>query len=197
MSTGELQLGALRLDPAAFTSLVEADGALRLGLLVLLGGGLSQALGQSAALLANRVRPRRFVLALAVSAGLFAGSVIVWAAALHVSALWLSDGRVPVSLTVAIVGLAHAPKLLAFFALIPYFGTGIGAALTIWTYLATAVGASAEYDLDLAGALLALGSAWLLTEAAGRTIGYPVVATTRRLRRWGTGASTPATEDRR
>lgn len=189
MSAGELLLGALRLDPATFAGLAEIDGALRLGLLVLLGGGLSLALGQSAALLANRVRPRRFLLALGVSAGLFAGSVVVWAAALHVSALWLSDGRVPVSLTVAIVGLAHAPKLLAVLALIPYFGTGIGVALTIWTYLATAIGASAAYDLELGRALLALGSAWLLTEAAGRTIGYPLVAAARRLRRWGIGAS--------
>ena len=195
MRPGDLILGALRLDPAAFSALPEADAPLRLALLVLLAGGLSQALGQSAALLANRVRPRRFLLALAVTAGLFVGSVVVWAVALHLSALWLSDGRVPPSLTIAIVGLAHAPQLLALFTLIPYFGTGIGATLTIWTYLATAVGASTVYELDLVRALLALGSAWLLTEAAARTVGHPIVAAARRLRRWGTGASTAPSEE--
>ncbi len=182
MGAAELILGALRLDPAAFETLVGLPAAARFGLAVLAVAGVSQALGQSVALFANRVRPRRFVLASAVSAGLFVASVVIWAAALDLSAALLADARAPLDRVVAVVGLGHAPRLLAFLALVPYFGTGIGATLTIWTFLATAVGARAVFGLDLASVLAVLGAAWLATEVAGRTIGRPVTAATRRLR---------------
>lgn len=188
MSTWQVIGGALALNPAAFDALIAAPHALRTALLILLAAGASQALGQSAALLANRVRPRRFLLALVISALLFAGSVVVWTGALSLSAHWLLDATAPLSLIVAIVGLAHAPRLLGFLTLIPYFGSGIAVALTIWTFLATAVGARAIFGVDLAGVLLIVGTAWLLTESIGRTIGIPIVAATRRLRRWSAGA---------
>jgi hypothetical protein len=182
VGAAELIFGALRLDPAAFEALVGLPAAARFGLVVLAVAGVSQALGQSVALFANRVRPRRFVLASAVAAGLFVASVVVWSAALALSAAVLADARAPLDRVVAVVGLGHAPRLLAFLTLIPYFGSGIGVTLTIWTFLATAVGAGAVFGLDLTGVLLVLGAAWLATEAAGRTIGRPVTAATRRLR---------------
>lgn len=196
MSSWELVIGALRLDPSVFVHLVDASGALRLGLLILIAAGGSQALGQSAALLANRVRPRRFLLALAISTGLFAASIVVWSAALSLSVVWLLDAPAPFSLTVAIVGLAHAPRIFEAFSLIPYFGTGITVTLTVWTYLATAVGARAAFGLDLPAVLLVVGAAWLLTELFGRTVGVPIVAATRRLRRWSAGGNVARAKDR-
>ena len=190
MGAAELIGGALRLDPAAFDALVALPTAARFGLAVLAVAGVSQALGQSVALFANRVRPRRFVLASTVSAGVFVASVVVWAAALDLAAMVLADVRAPLDRVVATVGLGHAPRLLAFLTLVPYFGTGIGAALTIWTFLATAVGARAVFGLDLTGVLPVLGAAWLATEAIGRTIGRPVAAATRRLRSWSAGEGT-------
>jgi hypothetical protein len=183
----ELIAGALRLDPAAFEALAALPAATRFGLVVLAVAGISQALGQSVALFANRVRPRRFVVASSVSAAVFVASVVVWSAALDLAALLLADAQAPLDRVVAVVGLGHAPRLLAFLALVPYFGTGIGVALTIWTFLATAVGARAVFGLDLSDVLLVLGAAWLATEIAGRTIGRPVAAATRRLRTWSAG----------
>lgn len=184
MSAAQLLAGALRLDPSAFEALVALPAAARFGLIVLVVAGVSQALGQSIALFANRVRPRRFLLASTVSAAVFVASVVVWAAALDLAAMVLTDARTPLGRVVAVVGLGHAPRLLAFLTLVPYFGTGIGAGLTIWTFLATAVGARAVFGLELTGALLLLGAAWLTIEVAGRTIGRPITAATRRLRSW-------------
>ena len=187
MNVPELVLGALRLDPGAFEAIVARDGALRLGLVLLIAGGLSHAVGQSIALFANRVRPRRFLLALSVSAGLFAASVLIWAGALDLSAGWIAGTHAPVAALLAVVGLAHAPRMLGLFALVPYFGSGIAVALTVWTFLATAVGARAVFGLELRDALLVLGATWLGTEIVGRTIGRPLVSAARRLRRWSAG----------
>jgi hypothetical protein len=184
----ELIAGALRLDPAVFDSLVGLPNAARFGLLLLAVAGVSQALGQSIALFATRVRPRRFLLASAVSATLFVASVVVWAAALDLAATLLDGARAPLADVVAVVGLGHAPRLLALFVLVPYFGAGIGVGLTIWTFLATAVGARAVFGLDLTSALLVFGAAWLAIEATSRTIGRPLTAATRRLRAWSTGS---------
>lgn len=194
MGATELIAGALRLDPAAFEALVALPHAARFGLVLLTVAGVSQALGQSIALFATRVRPRRFVLASAVSAALFVASVVVWAGALDLAATLLEDARAPLRAVVAVVGLGHAPRLFALLVLVPYFGVGIGAVLAVWTFLATAVGARAVFGLDLTSALLVLGAAWLATEAAGRTIGRPLSAATRRLRAWSAGDG-PRRED--
>jgi hypothetical protein len=194
VGAAELIAGALRLDPDAFTALAALPTAARVGLAILGVAGVSQALGQSIALFANQVRPRRFVLASAVSAALFVVSVVVWAATLDLAASLLEGVRAPLDDVVAVVGLGHAPRLFGLFTLVPYFGAGIGALLAIWTFLATAVGARAVFGLDLTSALLVLGATWLTIEATSRTIGRPVTAATRRLRTWSAGAG-PRHED--
>lgn len=184
---GALVGGALRLDPAAFTAIAGDPAGLRIAVLVLIGSALSHVLGQSVALVANRVPPWRFVLAIALGATIFAASVGVWAGALGVAGAVAFDRPTPFAQVVAIVGLAHAPRLFGFVALTPYFGAGIGAALTVWTFLALAVGARATFGFSLPEALLALGAAWLVTEVLARTVGRPVVAATRRIRERVTG----------
>ena len=184
---GTLVGGALRLDPAAFTAIAGDPVGLRIAVLVLIGSALSHVLGQSVALVANRVPPWRFVLAIALGATIFAASVGVWAGALGVAGAVAFDRPTPFAQVVAIVGLAHAPRLFGFVVLTPYFGAGIGAALTVWTFLALAVGARATFGFSLPEALLALGAAWLVTEVLARTVGRPVVAATRRIRERVTG----------
>lgn len=191
MSVVDLVAGALRLDPEAFAAIVTRDDALGVAAVVLIAGGLSHATGQSVVLFANRVRPRRFLLSLAVAAGLFAGSVLAWAAALDLSAGWIAGARAPIRDVIAVVGLAHAPRLLGLFVLVPYFGSGGAVALTVWTFLATAVGARAVFGFSLPQALLVLGATWLLTETVTRTIGRPVVGAARRLRTWSEGPTNP------
>lgn len=179
---GDLVAGALRLDPAAFTAIASDPAGLRIAVLVLIGSALSHVLGQSVALVANRVPPWRFVLSIALGTAIFAASVGVWAGALTVAGALAFDRPTPFAQVIRIVGLAHAPRLFGFVVLTPYFGAGIGVALTVWTFLALAVGARATFGFSLPEALVALGAAWLVTELLARTVGRPVVAATRRIR---------------
>lgn len=187
----ELILGALRLDPSVYPRVLEAPGGLALAAWIFLLAGLSAAMAQSVALFANRVRPWRFAASLTVGAVLYALSILVWIGALALVTTWLLDRDVPAAALVRLVGLAHAPQLFALLGFIPYFGAGIGALLTIWTYLGVAVGARATYALGLQETLLALAGAWLVTLLLHRTVGRPVARLTRGLRRAVAGPPPP------
>jgi hypothetical protein len=189
--------GALRLDPAAFETVLQRPDGLRVAVLLLVLAGLSQALGQSVALFANRVRPWRFAASLLLGAALFALSVVLWGVALDLSSR-LGFGRsASLERVVEVVGLAHAPRLLGALVLTPYFGTAIGAALATWTLLALTVGARVAFGVGLIEALILLGVAWLISEAASRTIGRPLVRAVAAVRRYVAGAAMDGPRSRR
>lgn len=189
MGTFEIVRGGLRLQPAAFEGIVSRADGLELALILLFLGGFSHAIGQSVALFANRVRPWRFVASLAVGALLFAVSVLIWGAAVTALASLAFSQPAEPRRVAQVVGLAHAPRLLAFLVLTPYFGSLLGAVLTVWTLLALAVGTRAVFDLGLGEALAVLGLAWLGIELLSRTLGRPLVALARALRRATAGTS--------
>jgi len=179
---GSLIGGALALDPRTFLAYASDGHGATLALVILLLSGLSNALGQSVALFASRARPWRFALGLLTGALVFTLSVVVWGLALDVAARLLLGRDVAFTTLVRVVGLAHAPRLFSFLTFTPYFGSGIGVILTLWTYLALAIGARATLGLERIDTLLVLGAAWLLSEAIARLVGRPIVALTRRIR---------------
>jgi len=190
----DLVLGALALDPEAFQALLGPGAAhQRLGLAVVYLAGLSMAVGQSVALFAARVSPRRFAATLAVQAGLFLAAFLVWA----LSVWWVArvgfDAARPLRDVVAVVGLAYAPQLFGVLVLAPYLGGPLQAALSVWTLLATLVAASAVFGLTLGQAITCAAGGWLLSQLLQRTLGRPVVRVGRRVRAWVAGIeSTPA-----
>jgi hypothetical protein len=188
-STLDLVLGAFTLDRSVFTALLEA-GALRppVGTWVLFGAGLSYAIGQSVALFAVRVSPRRFAASLLVQALLFAASFFVWALATWGVAWVLFDAIRSLRDVVAVIGLAHAPQLLGALVLAPYFGTPLAALLSAWTLAATIVATSAVFGLALPEAIACAAVGWLLSQLGLRTVGRPVVRLGRRVRNWVVGA---------
>lgn len=175
--------GALRLEPASFEAIVARPDGLRLALAVLVLSGLSNAVGQSIALFVSRVRPWRFLASMAVGALLFAASVLIWGAALGLLASLAFSQGAGARTVAEVVGLAHAPRLFAFLVLTPYFGSFLGALLTVWTLLALAMGARTVFGLGLMEAVAVLGLAWLAIEILSRTLGRPIVALARSLRR--------------
>lgn len=183
----QIVTGALRLEPASFEAIVSRPDGLRIAILLLLLGGFSNAIGQSVALFVNRVRPWRFVASLAVGALLFAGSVLIWGVAVAVLSSLAFSQASEARQVARVVGLAHAPRLFAFLVLTPYFGSLLGAILTVWTLLALVVGARTLFDLALIEASAVLGLAWLAIEIVSRTFGRPLVAATRWLRRIAAG----------
>jgi hypothetical protein len=166
---------ALALRAEAFVTVLEAGrGGMRLGLLVVFAAGLSTAIGQSVILFAHRVSPRRFLASLLVQALLFTAGFLAWVAATWLVAGTIFDRPRPIGTAFATIGLAHAPQLLGFFVLTPYFGTPIGNALSVWTLLATLLATAAAFDLSAPQAAACTGLGWLLAQLLQRTIGRPI-----------------------
>ncbi|MEX2502159.1 MAG: hypothetical protein WD336_07270, partial [Trueperaceae bacterium] len=147
---------ALALDPDAFRQIAGRPDGLRFALLLLTAAGASQGMGQSVALFANRVRPRRFVGSLLLGALSFAASAALYGLALAATATLLFDRPASGIEVIRLVGLASAPRLFGVLILTPYFGTAIGAVLTGWSVLALAVGARAVLGLGLVEVSVAL-----------------------------------------
>lgn len=181
--------GALRLDPAAFGAVLARPDGVRIAVALLVLAGLSHVIGQSVVLFAHRVRPWRFALSLLLGAALFAASVVVWGVALYLAGRFGFGRTASLGEVVRVVGLAHAPRLLGVLVLTPYFGSAVAAGLTVWTLLALTVGARAAFGVELVEALWLLGSAWLVSEVLGRTVGRPVTIVVARVRRWVAGTT--------
>lgn len=186
----DLVLGALALDPEAFRSLLASHAPRhRFGFAVVVLAGMSLALGQSVALFAERVSPRRFLATLVVQALLFGGSFLAWAVSAWAVARLAFGAARPLGDVVAAVGLAHAPQLFGAFVLTPYLGTPLQTVLSVWTLLAVLIATAVTFGLAIGQAVLAAAGGWLLSLLLQRTIGAPIVRAGRRLRAWvaGTG----------
>lgn len=178
----EAIVAAWSLDPDVFRGAASAAVA-RFGVLVVLAAGLALALGQSVALFAVGVPPRRFAASLLLQAALFAGGFLVWATSVWVLARYGVGRGVGWSEVVAATGLAHAPQLFGGFVLVPYLGAALGTVLHAWTLLAVLVATAATLDLTLPqAAALTLGG-WLLAQLLQRTLGRPLHRWTERARR--------------
>jgi hypothetical protein len=173
-------LAVWSLDPGVFRS---ATTGARFGLAVVLAAGLATAVGQSIALFAVGVRPRRFAASLLVQAALFAIGFLTWATSTWAIATVAFEATVTWRATVAATGLAHAPQLFGAFVLVPYFGTAIGGLLSVWTLLAVWVATAAAFDLSAPQALASSVGGWLLVHVVQRTVGLPLARLSRRLRR--------------
>ncbi len=66
-SLTEIIRQALRLEPAIYAAIQRAPEGIWLALVVVVLAALSESVGQSIILFVNRVRPRRFILALLIA----------------------------------------------------------------------------------------------------------------------------------
>ena len=118
-------------------------------LLIVLFAGISESIGQSVVLFANRVTPARFALSIAMNALL----VAIGFASL-VICTWLSffvPGARPiglVDLTVA-VGLSYVPLLVAFLSALPYAGNAVMWALRVAQLVAMVGGVATAAHVSL------------------------------------------------
>ena len=181
MTALETVWGALALRPDAFAA-ATSGGGLRLALGVVFFAGLSQAVGQSLVLFANRVSPRRFVASLILFATVFTTTFLFWTATVWWIAGRLFDHPRPFATAVAAVGLAYAPQLFAFFTLTPYLGSLIWIVLTTWTLVAIVVATGVSFDLSIPRAIAAAALGWVLLQALQRTLGRPVARWNTRLK---------------
>lgn len=174
-----LVLRALVLDQSAFAAL---DQGLRLSLAVVFLAGVSQALGQSVVLFANRVSERRFLFSMLLSGVIFLFVYLFWSTSLWLIAAFVFGHARPYLAALRTVGLAYSPQLFGFLVLTPYFGSFVAAALSVWNLLAIVVASRAVFHLNLLQGVAAAALGWVLLQILQRTIGRPVLGLGKRLR---------------
>ena len=184
MGPPDLLFGALRLDATAFQVLIQRQDGLQIALWVVFLAGLSSGVGQSVVLFASRVPPRRFIASLILSASLFVGVFAFWTLSIWIVAHYGYGSDQPYRTALRAAGLAYAPQLFGFFVLAPYFGSGIGALLSIWNLLAIVVATRVAFTIDLVPAVVCSAAGWILLQLAQRTIGWPLG----RVARWARSA---------
>ena len=165
---------ALSADRLAAVPGLPRAGAAALAIVLL--AGLAEAAGESVVLFVNRVRPRRFVLSLLVSALIFAFTYLFLAGSVYAVAHLVIGPHVPLLTVTVMVGVAYAPRMLGFLAFLPYFGQPLALVLHGWSVLALLAGVSLVQAL----AAVALGA--LLLAVLQRTVGRPFVYVATRLR---------------
>jgi len=173
------------------------QGALgaRLTLILVLLVGLSEAVGESVVLFLNRVKPRRFILSLVISAVLFAFTYGFWVLSIYLVTRFAFDSDATVVTIARIVAISYAPRLFGFLAFIPFFGVPISYALQLWSLLAMIQGVTVVLGLSplQAVASVVLGAVLLLV--LNSTIGRPITGIARWLR--ARAAGRPIVTDRR
>lgn len=160
-------------------------GGTTLAIVVL--AGVSEAVGESVVLFANRVRRLRFLLSLLISALLFVFGYLFQAASIYVVARYAFGSTVELTTITTVVGLAYAPRLFGLLGFLPFLGSGISALLTMWSVLATVLGVAVVTELEPWRAVATVALGGLMLAALRRSVGLPLYWAARWLRRIGAG----------
>ncbi len=182
VSFWQLVLEALLLEGSAFIDIQNLGRGSRIVLLIVFLAGFSEALGQSVVLFVSRVKPRRFVASLLLSAGLYAFSYGFWAFSIWLLDRLLFDSAQPFAVVARTVGLGYAPRLFGFLGFMPYFGGPVLLVLSLWSLLAIVIGVSISLKVSLWQAVLYSALGWLVLQISLRTVGYPLLKLTQLLR---------------
>lgn len=178
---------AMRLNPTVFTEIQQIRGGLGVALLIVTLAGLSEALGQSVILFVNRLRPRRFILALMITAASHVLGYLVWTVTVWLVGVYVFGQQVSIIAIACVVGVAYAPQTLAFFELTPFLGNPFSIILSLWSMVAIIMAVRVGLNLSLWQALLASGLGWVIIQLWRRTIGRPIYGLGRWLQRRAAG----------
>jgi hypothetical protein len=183
----ELIRQALRLEPAVYAVVQRASYGIWLALGIVFLACLSESFGQSLVLFINRVRPRRFILALLLATISRLGGFLLWTTSVWLITRYVFDIQLPLTGIASAVGLAYAPQLLAFFVLMPFLGNSFSILLSLWSMVAIIVAIRVGAGLEMWQAVVTSGLGWLLIQIWQRTLGRPVYALGRWLERRAAG----------
>ncbi len=160
----DVAVGVMRLDPEVFTSVVNTPGAGWVALVIAFVAGISDMLGQSVVLFANRVSPRRFGVSVVMAAVVLIVSIFFYAFSiwLIVKFVFFLPGRFRIILI--LVALSYAPIVFSFAALLPYLGNFIYQAVRVWSLLALVIGVKAIAGAVFWQGILACLLGWLFIQ---------------------------------
>jgi hypothetical protein len=160
-----------------------------LALTIALLAGISQAVGDSAILLFNRVRPARFALGLALSSLLFVLGLLVQALSLWLVIALLFGVDEQLSRVTMIVFLGSTPLLLGFVNMAATLGPYAGWVLRFLGWLIVLVGVHLGLGYTIWQAFLCTALARLLVELLSVAFGQPLDRISAWLWQATTGAS--------
>ena len=178
---------ALGLHEAIFVTIQQAPEGVGVALLVVCLASLSESLGQSVVLFINRVRFKRFILALLISTASHIIGYGLWTVTVWLVGDAIFGRREPFMALASAVGLAYAPQLFAFFGLTPLIGNAFAWLLSLWSLLAILVAVRVGLGLETWQALVISGLGWSLIQVWKRTLGRPIYALGRWLHRRAAG----------
>jgi hypothetical protein len=179
---------AMLFDVDIYIAVRQSPRGIWLALAVVALAGISESVGQSLVLFINKVRPRRFIPAVLISLISYIAGYLLWTASVYIVGRYGFGKPVTWLPTAAVVGMAYAPQVLAFFELTPFFGNPFGILLTLWSMVAVVIAVQTALGLTLGQSVLAAGLGWLLLQLVRRTVGIPVYSLGRWLRRKAIGA---------
>lgn len=185
------------LNPSTddFIAIFRLEGALEMALTVAALAGLSEASGESVVLFINRVRFRRFVLSLFISAAIFVVTYLFFAVTISAVARFAFGSEVNLRAVAIVVGLCYAPRLFGFLTFVPYFGVPLSVLLNVWTVVLMMESVSWALALSPAQALVSILLGGLLLLTLQRSVGRPVTAVARWAMRRAAGV--PLVTDRK
>jgi hypothetical protein len=184
---GETIRQALRLSPEIFSTIQTSPQGLGVALTIVLLAAFSESLGQSVVLFLNRVRPKRFMLTLAISTISNMVGYCLWSATVWTVVQYIFDRPIAPLVVAKITGLAYAPQLLAFFELMPFLGNSFGLLLSLWSMAAIVIAIYAGADLLVWQAAVASGLGWVMIQVFRRSLGAPIYALGRLAQRHAAG----------
>lgn len=178
-----------------FIAIYSIDGAFRMALTVAALAGLSEAVGESAVLFINRVRVRRFILSLLISAVIFVFTYLFLAVSISTVARFAYGSDADLRPVATLVGLSYAPRLFGFLAFVPYFGVPLSVLLNLWTVVVMMESVAWALALSPTQALFSILAGGLLLFTLQRSVGRPVTAVARWAMRRAAGV--PLVTDRK
>jgi len=154
---------------------VEAPNRHLLALRILLLAGLSEAVGQSVVLFANRVKPVRFALSLLISALIFVVGIVFWVVSIGFVARFVFGVAVEWQTLALGVAFSYVPLLFSFLALVPYVGQHVIRLLYVNSYIVLVRMLAHFLEFAIWQAFLCAGIGFLLIQLARATVGRPVI----------------------
>lgn len=156
-------------------TLAYAANRTTVALLIVFLAGLSDAIGNSVILLANRVRPFRFILALLANALLFLFGYLAWALSLALVANRVFAQAVDFPFFFTVVALSYLPLLFSGLSFLPFIGYPISLLLYGFSTIYLVRILTAATTLTPVNAFLCAAGGFLLLELARATVGRPLV----------------------
>ncbi len=183
--------GVLQLEPAIFQAILDNPAARFVSVTLLLLAGLSDVLGQSVVLFANRVKPGRFAISIIAAVIVLVFSVFFWAVSIWLIGWFVFNNNQRFINVLRVVEASYAPLLFGLFIFIPYLGNFIFRLLRIWVFLALLVGVQVVYPFNFWQALLCCIFGWLAYELLTRLPALPLEGLSRWWWRVTTGTPEP------